>query len=168
MWLAKCNDKYFSGLPVYFANVDGKFIEAKDTPTKVENRDIKLTNLKFENNSILFSTDSKATNVKGFIYATNIDELEFTDIELVENKIANTKLTKTDTDTHADSNDKAVLSKQIKQIYGDWREVFREVDKVNAITPEDIQRVAKLYFTRNNRTVATIETESEESMEASK
>ena len=55
-----------------------------------------------------------------------------------------------------------------QQIYGDWREVFREVDKVNAITPEDIQRVAKLYFTRNNRTVATIETESEESMEASK
>lgn len=55
-----------------------------------------------------------------------------------------------------------------QQIYGNWREVFREVDKVNAITPEDIQRVAKLYFTRNNRTVAAIETEVEETKEASK
>jgi predicted Zn-dependent peptidase len=40
---------------------------------------------------------------------------------------------------------------------GDWRNLFRYVDKVNAVTPQDIQRVAKLVFTEGNRTVGTIE-----------
>ena len=45
------------------------------------------------------------------------------------------------------------------QIYwGDWQEAFRELDRINAVTPEDIQRVAKQYFTKENRTVAAMET----------
>ena len=56
-----------------------------------------------------------------------------------------------------------------QQLYGNWREVFKEVDKINAVTPEDIQRVAKKYFKKTNRTVATIETIKEtETKEASK
>ncbi|MFH2055013.1 MAG: pitrilysin family protein [bacterium] len=42
--------------------------------------------------------------------------------------------------------------------WGDWREAFRELDRINALTPEDVQRVAKQYFTKENRTVATMET----------
>ncbi|MBD3258371.1 insulinase family protein [candidate division GN15 bacterium] len=50
-------------------------------------------------------------------------------------------------------------------IYGDWREMFRELDRINAVTAEDVQRVANEYFTEKNRVVVmmnTIEEESEE------
>ncbi len=46
-------------------------------------------------------------------------------------------------------------------VYGDWRTVFTALDKINAVTAADIQRVANTYFTRSNRTVAYIETAEE-------
>lgn len=46
-----------------------------------------------------------------------------------------------------------------QQIWGDWREMFKELDRINAVTAQDIQRVANKYFVRTNRTIATIETE---------
>jgi predicted Zn-dependent peptidase len=36
---------------------------------------------------------------------------------------------------------------------GDWRNLFRELDAINQVTREDIQRVARTYFTPQNRTV---------------
>ncbi|MCX6835562.1 MAG: pitrilysin family protein [candidate division Zixibacteria bacterium] len=46
-----------------------------------------------------------------------------------------------------------------QNFYDDWREMFRELDRINAVTPQDIQRVANRYFTRKNRTVVAIETQ---------
>ncbi len=43
-------------------------------------------------------------------------------------------------------------------MYGDWRAMFKQLDKINAVTAEDIQRVAKEYLTRTNRTTGYIET----------
>ncbi len=43
-----------------------------------------------------------------------------------------------------------------QQIWGDWRQMFHELDRINKVTPADIQRVAKTYLTKNNRTVAMI------------
>ncbi|MBM3749241.1 MAG: insulinase family protein [Acidobacteria bacterium] len=40
---------------------------------------------------------------------------------------------------------------------GDWRNLFRELEKINAVTPQDIQRVAKATFTWENKTVGTID-----------
>jgi predicted Zn-dependent peptidase len=40
---------------------------------------------------------------------------------------------------------------------GDWRNLFRQLDRLNAVTPADIQRVAKATFTAENKTVAAIE-----------
>ena len=40
---------------------------------------------------------------------------------------------------------------------GDWRNLFRQLDKINAVTPADIRRVANATFTRENRTVGLIE-----------
>jgi predicted Zn-dependent peptidase len=40
---------------------------------------------------------------------------------------------------------------------GDWRNLFKTLDKINAVTPQDIQRIAKATFTFDNRTVAVIE-----------
>lgn len=42
--------------------------------------------------------------------------------------------------------------------WGDWRELFKELERINAVTPEDIQRVAKKYLTKKNRTVAKLNT----------
>jgi predicted Zn-dependent peptidase len=41
--------------------------------------------------------------------------------------------------------------------FGDWRELFRQIDKIDKVTKEDIRRVANQYFVDNNRTVAVIE-----------
>jgi predicted Zn-dependent peptidase len=43
--------------------------------------------------------------------------------------------------------------------YGDWRELFRYLDRLEAVTKQDIQRVARDTFTPTNRTVGMIVTE---------
>jgi predicted Zn-dependent peptidase len=40
--------------------------------------------------------------------------------------------------------------------YGDWRELFRQLDRTDKVTKADIRRVANATFTENNRTVAEI------------
>jgi predicted Zn-dependent peptidase len=44
--------------------------------------------------------------------------------------------------------------------YGDWRELFRQVDLIDKVTKADVMRVAKKTFTENNRTIGIIETAS--------
>jgi len=41
--------------------------------------------------------------------------------------------------------------------YGDWRELFSSVDRIDAVTKADIRRVANEDFVDNNRTVGIIE-----------
>ncbi len=41
--------------------------------------------------------------------------------------------------------------------YGDWRELFRQLKKVDAVTKADVRRVAAKTFLASNRTVARIE-----------
>jgi predicted Zn-dependent peptidase len=43
-------------------------------------------------------------------------------------------------------------------LYGDWRELFYEVDRIDKVTKEDIRRVANKTFVPTNRTVGVIET----------
>ena len=53
--------------------------------------------------------------------------------------------------------------------YGDWRELFLQLDKVDKVTKADIRRVANEIFVASNRTEAWIETEpSGKSAEAQK
>jgi predicted Zn-dependent peptidase len=40
---------------------------------------------------------------------------------------------------------------------GDWRELFRDVDQMQAVTKADVRRVANATFVDTNRTVAMIE-----------
>jgi len=42
--------------------------------------------------------------------------------------------------------------------YGDWRELFRSVDRIDKVTKADIRRVANETFNDTNRTVGIIET----------
>ena len=38
--------------------------------------------------------------------------------------------------------------------YGDWKRLFTSFDEIDKVTAEDVQRVARQYFTPENRTVA--------------
>jgi predicted Zn-dependent peptidase len=42
--------------------------------------------------------------------------------------------------------------------YGDWRELFLRIDKIDAVTNEDVKRVANDVFVETNRTVGILET----------
>ncbi len=42
--------------------------------------------------------------------------------------------------------------------YGDWRELFRQIDRYDKVTKEDIKRVANKIFVPTNRTVGIVET----------
>ncbi len=44
--------------------------------------------------------------------------------------------------------------------YGDWRQLFGEVDRIEKVTKADIRRVANKTFVENNRTVGIIETKA--------
>ena len=39
--------------------------------------------------------------------------------------------------------------------YGDWRKLFTSIDDIDKVTADDVQRVAKQYFTPANRTIGT-------------
>ncbi len=42
--------------------------------------------------------------------------------------------------------------------YGDWRELFRQVDRIDKVSKADIRRVANQIFVPSNRTIGIIET----------
>jgi predicted Zn-dependent peptidase len=44
--------------------------------------------------------------------------------------------------------------------FGDWRELFRSVERIDKVTKADIRRVANKAFVERNRTVAMIENET--------
>jgi predicted Zn-dependent peptidase len=41
-------------------------------------------------------------------------------------------------------------------LFGDWQTTFSFSDKIQAVSPEDLQRVATTYFRKENRTVAIL------------
>jgi predicted Zn-dependent peptidase len=49
---------------------------------------------------------------------------------------------------------------EYQALYGDWRELFRQIEDLDKVTKADIRRVANKTFREENRTVATIETEA--------
>ena len=42
-----------------------------------------------------------------------------------------------------------------QRLYGDWRELFRSLDRIDKVTKADIRRVASEVFQESNRTVAS-------------
>ncbi len=47
---------------------------------------------------------------------------------------------------------------EAEALSGNWRAVFRELDEIQSVTTDQVQRVAQETFTRSNRTVAMIKT----------
>ena len=47
---------------------------------------------------------------------------------------------------------------EYQAMYGDWRELFRQIDRIEKVSKADIRRVANKIFTPENRTVGIMET----------
>jgi predicted Zn-dependent peptidase len=56
----------------------------------------------------------------------------------------------------ADNNGIAGALARDQALYGNWREIFHSVDRIDKVSKEDIQRVAKKVFVPTNRTVGMI------------
>jgi predicted Zn-dependent peptidase len=51
----------------------------------------------------------------------------------------------------------ANLLSTAQALTGDWHSLFNQLDKINAVTPDDIKRIANKTFSFDNRTIATID-----------
>ena len=86
-----------------------------------------------------------------------IDRLKKEDITDEELKMVKTRA-KANLIRSLDSNEGLAQNLAVYQtLYGDWRELFRSVDRINAVTKADIRRVANQVFVPTNRTVGVIE-----------
>jgi predicted Zn-dependent peptidase len=87
-----------------------------------------------------------------------IDRLKKEDITDDELKMIKTRA-KADLIRGLDDNEGLAQQLAIYQArYGDWRELFKSVDRIDKVTKADIRRVANQTFTENNRTVGISET----------
>jgi predicted Zn-dependent peptidase len=86
-----------------------------------------------------------------------IDRLKKEDISDEELKMVKTRA-KANLIRGLDSNEGLATDLALYQtLFDDWRELFRSVDKINAVTKADIRRVANEVFVPTNRTVGIIE-----------
>ena len=86
-----------------------------------------------------------------------IEKLRTEDISDDELKMVKTRA-KANLIRSLDSNEGLAQNLAVFQtVYGDWRELFRSVDRINAVTKSDIRRVANQVFVPTNRTVGIIE-----------
>jgi predicted Zn-dependent peptidase len=95
---------------------------------------------------------------------TEIEKIKIEPVTPEELKKAKTR-SRADLIRQLDSNDGlASLLTFYEVVTGDWRNLFKQLDEIEKVTAEDVQRVAKEYFTSKNRTVGVIETTTEEKL----
>jgi len=105
-----------------------------------------------------------------------VDTLETTILEEIE-KVKNGNISKEALD-RARTNARANLIRSLdsnsgiastlaasESMRGDWKKVFSDIEKLQNVTIDDLQRVAKEYLNKENRTVGAIVTSSDDSTE---
>ena len=91
---------------------------------------------------------------------SEIEKLRIEEISDDELKMVKTRA-KANLIRSLDSNEGLAQNLALYQtLYGDWRELFRSVDRIDAVTKADIRRVANQVFVPTNRTVGIIENAS--------
>ena len=86
-----------------------------------------------------------------------LEKLKTEDISDEELKMVKTR-TKANLIRSLDSNDGLAENLAVYQtFYGDWRELFRSVDRIENVSKADIRRIANEVFVPTNRTVGIIE-----------
>ena len=88
--------------------------------------------------------------------------------DLVENGITEDELDRARTRARADligsldsNSGLAGAMSRMQALTGDWRTYFERIERLEAVTAEDVQRVARATFRPSNRTVAMIKSESD-------
>jgi len=89
---------------------------------------------------------------------SEIDRLKTEDISDDELKMVRTRAKANLLRRLGNNNGLAFQLGSAQATYGDWRELFREVDRIDKVTKADIRRVAAGAFTEGNRTVAMVVT----------
>jgi predicted Zn-dependent peptidase len=88
---------------------------------------------------------------------SELDKLKKEDISDDELKMVKTRA-KANLIRSLDSNEGLASSLAVYQtFYGDWRELFHTVDRIEKVSKADIRRVANQVFVPTNRTVGVIE-----------
>jgi predicted Zn-dependent peptidase len=93
--------------------------------------------------------------------AENEKELDAVIANLQKEKVDPEALSRVKTRTRANLirqlDNNASLAQMLTEYYvayGDWKKLFTELDDIDKVTAEDVQRVAKQYFVPENKTVA--------------
>ena len=86
-----------------------------------------------------------------------IDRLSKEDVSDEELKMVKTRIRADLVRGLADNEGLAEELATYQTLYGDWRELFRSVDRVDKVTKADIRRVAAKTFLPANRTISTLE-----------
>lgn len=89
-----------------------------------------------------------------------IDRLKTTDVTDAELEMFKTRARADLLRGLADNQGMANSLAEYQTRYGDWRELFLELDKADKVTKADIRRVANKVFVASNRTSAEIDTET--------
>jgi predicted Zn-dependent peptidase len=91
----------------------------------------------------------------------NEKELDAVIANLQKQKVDDASLARVKTRTRAglihQLDDNAGLAQLLTSYYanyGDWKKLFTSLDEIDHVTADDVQRVARQYFTTENRTVA--------------
>ncbi|HWS70896.1 MAG TPA: pitrilysin family protein [Thermoanaerobaculia bacterium] len=108
-----------------------------------------------------FTTPGHTGREIGDAIHKEIDRLRTEDVSADELASVKTRA-KADLLRQLDSNSGLALQMAIAQtVLGDWRELFRSVDRIDKVTAADVRRIANVAFVPTNRTVGLIESTSQ-------
>ncbi len=110
-------------------------------------------------NLFIFNATPLAPHTTAEVEAAIYAEIERLKTEPVSTKELEKVLNNLDADLVRALRSNGGLASQLalyQTVAGDWRYALQSRDKIAAVTPADIQRVATAYFTKSNRTVATL------------
>ncbi|HWF61111.1 MAG TPA: pitrilysin family protein [Nitrospira sp.] len=110
-------------------------------------------------NLFIFTATPLAPHTTAEVEVAVYEEIERLKREPVASKELEKVLNNLDADLVRGLRSNSGLASQLalyQAVAGDWRYILTSRDKVAAVTAADVQRVAKQYFTKSNRTVAVL------------
>jgi len=90
------------------------------------------------------------------VFEEELDKVKNGEITQEELDRARTKIRAGLVRSLADNNGLALALATAQAQQGEWRTVFTNLDKINAVTLDDLKRVASTYLVKNKRTVGSI------------